>query len=513
MNVLTNFNSTLITTIERIVATVGSTLGPQGKNVILFNNEGDAFMTKDGVSVAKHLNSDNVIEKAIIQIIREASLKTAEEAGDGTTTSSILAGNIILNSIRQISRGKNPAILKKELLESLPVIINKLKELSTPIDVDYDTLKYIATTSANNDATIGNIIAEAFVYAGKEGLVTFDKTPLSTTYVEKLEGTQIDNGVINKDFITDKKKMQTVLENAKVLLIKGSVNNWKEMLPIAQAVKDTPTVVVAFDFSENTLRGIIRNNFQGFTNILPIRLTGYTANREDLLNDLSAITTASVCSVSNFENKFGTIHKVISTQTSTTFILDSVVPDSFYKRIEELKAQIEDSRKLGDSYVKSAEKRLAKFVGKIATIYVGGSTELEAKERYDRVEDAVCATKSALEEGICNGGATTFINIAAPFTDIESYSDGFNIILIALFSPFRKLCQNAGLEYKDYISGITNEIGYDFSNFKYVNMLEAGIIDPTKVIRNSIENAISVAALLINTDYIVDTINENSCTS
>lgn len=503
--------------VDKLANTVKVTLGPKGRNVVLFN-QGKAYLTKDGVSVAKKVSSDNCFEDAGIQIVREAALKTAELAGDGTTTSTILSQSLFSKGIEAIDFGINPSLLKSQMLACYSIICGLLKRDSEAISYSQDSLKYIATTSANNDEFIGKLVADAFCAAGEDGLVTFDMSPNGGTYIESIEGTQIDSGAYSQDFILDKKKLETRLDSAAILLVNGMINSFGEILTIVKetATNNKPLVIVAEDFGGNTLRKCLTNNYQGFTRILPIKLSGYVANRREVLNDLAAITGATIVTPSSHNDYptkcLGVVGKVISTALNTTFVRDEGLDESLLaKRVEELKGQIEYAHQNNPEAEPAARKKLAKFLGKASVIYVGGSTEVEAKERYDRVEDAVCAARAALEEGISTGGGMAFIKIqrellkASTYPDGSTYlSDGAKIVVDSLSAPFEQLCANAGLDSKEVISNITEDVGYDFSTCRYCKLKLAGIIDPTKVLRVALENAISVASMLLTTECIVE---------
>lgn len=501
--------------VNTLASAVKVTLGPKGKNVILFN-DGKAFLTKDGVSVAKKVSSDNAFRKAGIQILREAALKTAEEAGDGTTTSTILAQKMFLLGLTELSRGHPSSILKAGMLSCVEEVVKLLKEQTELIDVTHkDRLKYIATTSANNDSVIGDLVADAFTFAGKDGLVTFELSPSGNTYIDTLDGIQLDNGIYSKEFITNSKKFETAYDDARVLLFNSSINSFNEVVGILKQVAGAPIVVpiviFANDFGENAIRGFLRNNYQGTTKILPIKLTGFSGNRLETLKDLAAITggtilnsTSAVCTL----DKLGKVKKIISSVTKTTIIRAEDVNESYEERKKDLEGQIDYAKSISPESEELAKKKLARFLGKVATIYVGGSTEVEAKERYDRVEDAVCATRAALEEGISSGGGSTFINIQRTLRENFGYkpgvSEGFEVVLDSLSAPFEQLCANSGIKPEEILEGIGKTVGFNFENGEFAELKTIGVIDPTKVLRVALENAASVASMLLTTECIVE---------
>lgn len=521
--------------IELLCDSVKVTLGPKGKNVILFNGN-RAFLTKDGVSVAKKVSSNIPTVDAAIQILREASLKTAEAAGDGTTTSVILAKAFYTTGRELLKNGND----LNSLREAFSILISKTQELlKTPeyfenISSDkIEQLKYIATTSANNDSTIGEIVADAFAYAGSEGQVSFEICPINKTYISKEQGMYIQDGFASQDFITDRRRGVAEYNNAYVLLIDDTVRTFAEVVSCVRLVAklNKPLVIFATEFGDDALRGFVRNNFQGVTQILPIRITGYSGNRKDILQDIKAVTNAPIYSNSKgisvagyqvqmeseeevAEKLLGKVVKIISSVTDTTIIRnEALTEESLNKRADEIRGLIETTKIKDPGMSQYHQKRLARLLGKVAVIHVGGSTEVEAKERFDRVDDAVCATKASLEEGISSGGGVTYLKLLNAIqrefrkTDTPIYE-----LAQCLESPFDQLCENAGAS-KDFIvkniattkdeNGRYDDFGCNFRTSEFVKMKETGIVDPTKVIRVAIENAASVAMMLLTTETIV----------
>lgn len=507
--------------VDKLASAVKVTLGPKGKNVILFN-EGKAFLTKDGVSVAKKVSSDNSFERAGIQILREAALKTAEEAGDGTTTSTILAQRLFKLGLKELQDGHSSAKLKAGMLSCTEIVVNRLKEQTELISIDQmDRLRYIAATSANNDSTIGELVANAFTFAGKEGLVTFEMSTSGDTYINTLEGMQLDNGIYSKEFITNQKRFETVYEDARVLLFNGTINSFNEVVNIIKKVTNIPFVIFASDFGENAIRGFLRNNYQGNTRILPIKLTGFSGNRLETLEDLAAITGGTIFDSNTIKSeivctlsRMGIIKKIISSVTKTTIIRAEEASVAYEERKKDLIGQIEYAKSISPESEELAKKRLAKFLGKVATIYVGGNTEVEAKERYDRVEDAVCATRAALEEGISAGGGSVFINIQRELRNEyegPNSNAGFEIVVDSLSAPFEQLCINSGNRPEEILKGINDAIGFNFENNTFAELKAIGVIDPTKVLRVALENAVSAASMLLTTECIVEDGSSSYC--
>lgn len=490
--------------VDTLANAVKVTLGPKGKNAIL-TSQGQAYLTKDGVSVAKKVYSTNSVSNSAIQIVREAALKTAEEAGDGTTTSTILAQALFTRGLDFLANGGNIIQLRQEFTNLVNMV--KLELLSYAKTISYEDigqLAGIASTSANNDTFIGSLIAEAYSRCGKSGLVTFELSANGLTYIDEIGGTQIQQGLISSEFITDQKKMECSYENPAILLVNNSINSFNDIIGVVRVVakQNTPLVIIANEFSENTLRGILRNNYQGTTKILPIKLTGFAGGRNDFYLDLRAVTSAAVVSstrelaIAEPEKYLGRCERVVSNFTSTIFYRENQESILLNKRIEDLEGQKEATKVSNPEAVASIEKRIARLTGKIAVIYVGGKTEVEAKEKYDRVEDAVYATKAALEEGIVEGGGVTFLRIAREIADNNEFS-------AVLYEPFNQLCINSGIEPSNLYESITKDLGWDFFLNQQVALFKAGIIDPVKVLRVSLENAASIALMLLTTEVVI----------
>lgn len=497
--------------VDTLADTVKVTLGPKGRNVVLFNNEGKAYLTKDGISVAKHIHSNNPFEDAGIQIVREAAAKTAKTAGDGTTTSTILAQALLHNGIEALET-MNPAELKADMLNALDNIVEKIKQHAKPITFDFDTLKYIATTSANNDETVGQLVARGFIEAGENGIVLFEESQGDNTYINSIGGAKFEIGFLSTDFITDAKKQEVNYKDAKVALFNYSINSFDVIKPILQdAVKNDgyPVVLIAHDFSDVVIRKMLINQMQNDKiKILPIRVAGYTGHRKEVLEDIAAVVDTQVYypGVPVDISTLGECSQIISNVSNTTIVRsDSCGMEKLNERIDIIKGQIENETE--PFLIDNLNKRLAKLVGKISTIYVGGTTDVERKERYDRVEDAVCATSAALEEGIVPGGGLIYFNLYNEYSNCPL--PGFNVVYNSLIEPFNQLAYNAGLDdnqlnmIKSGIIALDFEKGFNFATDSYEDFLESGIIDPAKVTRVAIENAVSVASMLLTTEAIV----------
>ena len=476
-----------VNTLSNIVKT---TLGPKGMTVILHTPEGQAYTTKDGVSVARKIFDNNMMVDAGIQLVREATAKTAEVAGDGTTTSTILAQSLINHCMIKIATGTSALSLKKGMEKVLEDTVGLLKEkYSIPVGFDKKSLSDIATISANNDRELGELVADAFIKAGKDGLVLFDMSSSEKTYTESIEAQE---------------------HNVAVLLIDDMVKNLQELgqyvfnITINQHI---PVLLVAHDFSVGVLKEIIQNNVRNNAQVLPIKADGFGVGRTECLKDIAALTGATIydnTSNARYEG-LGACKKVIVSKFNTTIVqADSVNSEELKKRAEILKGRIEEETRDFDK--KKLKERLAKLIGKMSIIHVGGLTEAIAKEKYDRVEDAVYATRAAIEEGISLGGGVTYYNIYKELIANKNTAMpnivGYSIGLEALKAPFLQLCTNCDLDIQ-LDSAPEGCDGYNFLTDEWCNLREAGIIDPTKVLRVAFENAISVVSLMITTSGIV----------
>ena len=496
----------LLSGVNLLADNVKITLGPKGKNVILFNSEGKAYLTKDGISVAKQVGSKDVFEDAGIQIIREATAKTAKEVGDGTTTSTILSQALFNEGLKLLEK-HSLTELKEGVQQATAKIKDKIKEYSKEVTFDFDTLKYIATTSANNEENIGKLVAEGFMQAGENGIVLFEESQNNATYIESIKGSKFNLGYASVDFITDLKRQEANYKDAKILLLDYSLESFEVVTPVLQEVvkTNTPIVIFAHNFSESVMRKFIINqsripNF----NILPIRVIGYSENRTETIKDIASVTNGYV----HIQNEpiqvlgLGECDRIITSATDTIIIRSEKAIDSLLEsRIDYLLGRINNT--IDEAVLKQLNERLARLVGRVSTIYVGGVTDVERKERYDRVEDAVCATKAALEEGICEGGGFTYLKIANELYSPDN-SPVENLVYDAMTMPFKQLCINADLNEVDIISGMGDfNKGYNFYTDTYDNLFDCGIIDPAKVTRVALENAVSAVSMLLTTEAIV----------
>lgn len=493
--------------INTIADTVAVTLGPKGGNVLLYNNNGIAFSTKDGISVAKKIVSTDPIEEAAIHIMREASAKTADLAGDGTTTTLVLAKACYNKGMEMLEKGISLNSVRGVFERDTDRFTDALVGIfSKAVSFEESTIRYIATTSANNDEVVGNLVTKAFMKAGPNGSVKFDmeQTPLS--YIESFEGSRYDIGTIAKEFFTSLRKQEADYESCNVLCLNSDIKTIEDIKSAAVlSIKQSrPLVIFATAYAEKAMEQIFTNNVKAGARILPINVTGNSLNRKDVLNDIAVLTGTTVydCVPKNIDNlKLGYCNRVIASLFNT--LIAAEPNDNTKILIDNLKEMLDNEKDLGIK--KLIEKRISSLKGNLSIVHVGGTTDVEAKERYDRVEDAVCAVKASLEEGISEGGGFTFLKIAR-FLDIS----GGSVLKSVFEAPFRKLCENSGIEsskveafidsfYSDYLK--CNGINFLTDTESY--LYDTGIIDPTKVVRLSLQNAVSVALQLLSTKAIV----------
>ena len=491
----------LVSGVNLLADAVKVTLGPKGKNVILFNGEGNAYITKDGISVAKHVYSDDPFVNAGIQLIRAAASKTAEKAGDSTTTSTVLAQALINKGLALIEQGYPYPTIKYDLERSQQIIKAWLMEHTVPIENETDIYN-VAKTSTNNDTQLSKLITEAFLKVGKDGLVMFEQSESPETYIESVEGMQFNTGMFNNTFVTDKRKQLAEYDNCAILLFRNTVKNLDDVKIALQHCMLTkqPVAIIADDFSEKAIQQLYINYARSKCLIVPIKVPGFADARYEYYKDIAAVTGATIFTNNINVQGLGVVNKLITTISNTTLIYNNDITDKecFKNRVEELQGAIETTPE--PALIPQLKKQLSRLLGKIAIIKVGGITEIEMRERYDRVEDAVCAIYAALEMGICAGGGMAFYHIW------KQHKNENNFVFELLQQPLKQLCMNSGLEYDKVVTNFTNDVdyGFDFANIKYCNMLEAGIVDPTKALVEAVTNAISIANMLISTECIVN---------
>ena len=503
--------------VKALAKAVKITLGPKGLNVILERSYGAPHITKDGVTVAKEIELEDRHENMGAQMVKEVASKTADKAGDGTTTATVLAEAIFTEGLRNIAAGANPMELKRGIEKAVKAVVIHLKDLSKPVK-DKKEIAQVATISANNDPEIGNIIADAMERAGKEGTITVEEAKGFETTLEVVEGMSFDRGYLSAYFVTDPEKQECVFENAYVLLCEKKITNIKEMLPVLQAVSESgrPLVIIAEDIEGEALATLVINRIRGGLKVCAIKSPGFGDRRKAMLEDLAILTNGQVISEElgmsleeTTVEHLGSVKKIIINKENTTIIEGHGQKDAIASRVKQIKAQIEESS--SDYDVEKLRERLAKLAGGVAVISVGAATEIEMKEKKDRVEDAQHATAAAYEEGILPGGGTALVWCIHKAEEIAEelkgdQKTGAMIIAKSISYPLRQIALNAGEEgaiiLKEVLSREFN-YGYDALKNEFTNMIEAGILDPTKVVRSALEYASSVAGMLLTTEATV----------
>jgi chaperonin GroEL len=500
--------------INTLADAVTSTLGPNGRNV-LYVKDGQVLSTKDGVSVAKSIISlEDPIEELGVQLVKQAAIKTADGAGDGTTTSTLLAQEMVKNGLSSLNQGANAVTIKRDIDKAVKEVVTTLrKSISEDISSE-DQLKQVATISANNDPEVGQLIATAMEKVGREGVVYIEEAKSEDTYLETVEGMQFDRGYKSHFFVTDNNTMTCTLENPYILIADKRFQSIKELLPILEGIgaQSRPLFIIAEDIDGEALATLIVNKMRGTIKVCAVKAPDFGDRRKLILDDIAILTGGQVFStdkgmkLDKFSwDWFGQARLVTVTKDQTTIVDGKGQSEGIKTRIEELQQQIEKAKTPFEK--EKLQERLAKFVGGVAIIHVGGNTETEIKEKKDRVDDALQATKAAIEEGIVPGGGAALIYAREAITNRETI--GGKIVYKACSSPFMKILTNAGYE-KEAAFGLINNFdptntwtGYNLETEAFVNMKEAGIIDPTKVTRTAIENAASVAGTILLTECTV----------
>jgi len=509
--------------VEKLAKAVKVTLGPAGRNVILEKKFGIPVITKDGVTVAKEIDLKDPYENVGAQLVREVASKTADVAGDGTTTATVLAEAIFREGLRMIATGANPVEVKRGIDKAVEVVVEELKKLSKQVS-DSREIEQVATISANNDPEIGKKIAEAMDKVGKDGVITIEEGKSTETYVEVVNGYQFDRGYLSPYFVTNPDKMEAVLEDPYILITDKKLSSIRELLPVLERVLQTgkPLLIIAEDVEGEALATLVVNKLRGVLQVAAVKAPGYGERRKEMLRDIAILTGGVVISEETgmkLENArledLGRAKKVIVDKENTTIIEGAGKKEEIEGRIKQIKEQIKETK--SDYDREKLQERLAKLSGGVAVIYVGAATEAEMKERKLRIEDAVHATKAAVEEGIVPGGGVAYLRAVAKLEELENQETnpdrklGIKIVRRALHEPARLIAENAGYEGNLIVEEIKKRggnIGFDALRGQFVDMFEAGIIDPTKVVRTAIQNAASVASLLLTTEAVVVEVKE-----
>ena len=502
--------------VDILANAVKVTLGPKGRNVILDKKFGAPTVTKDGVSVAKEIELKDPVENMGAQLVKEVASKTADDAGDGTTTATVLAQAIFNTGIKNVAAGANPMDLKRGIDKAVQEVVKNLQSQSKDIK-DSSEISQVATVSANNDHEIGKMIADAMDKVGKDGVITVEEAKGTETEVKTVEGMQFDRGYLSPYFVTNSDKMEAELENPYILIYDKKISAMKELLPVLEAVSQTgkPLLIIAEDIEGEALATIVVNKIRGALKVAAVKAPGFGDRRKAMLEDIAILTGGTVISEergykleSATIDYLGTAEKVNIDKDNTTVVSGAGKKDDIVARVNQLKKQIDTTTSEYDK--EKLQERLAKLSGGVAILYVGAATEVEMKEKKDRVDDALHATRAAVQEGIVAGGGTAFLRSVSSLDKLDLENDDQNtgvlIVKTALESPIRTIVENSGGEGSVIIQKIKEgkgDFGYNAAIDKFESMFKAGIIDPTKVSRLALENAASIAGLLITTECVV----------
>jgi len=517
--------------VDKLAEAVTATLGPSGRNVIIEQDQGNPISTKDGVTVAKAIELKDKVENLGAQIVKQAAIKTADQAGDGTTTSTLLAQAILSEGIDKMQTGTNAVDIKRGIDAAVKEVVTYLSKESKDI-TDEEQLKQVATISANNDTEVGELISTAMDKVGRDGVVTIEESRTGETYLETVEGMQFSRGYKSPYFVTDNSSMQAVLQSPLVLITDKKLNQVKELLPILEAcsTQNKNLLIIADDIGGEALSTLVVNKMRGNLGVVAVNAPEFGDRKKAVLEDIAVLTGGTVVSsergmkLEKFNSDwFGEAKKVTVSKDSTTIIDAKGSEESITNRVEEIKNQIDESKSPYE--IETLQDRLARFIGGVAIVFVGGHTEVELKEKKDRVDDALHATKAALEEGILPGGGIALLNAAMMLVDsmgaiTAEHQTGYEIVISAIEQPFFKILANAGFT-PDHIGEIELRIkeegdfwsGYNPREEQYVNMFGSGIIDPTKVTRLALENASSVASTMLITEAVISNRKEKEKTN
>ncbi|MFC1508772.1 chaperonin GroEL [Candidatus Omnitrophota bacterium] len=506
--------------VDQLAEAVKVTLGPKGRNVVLDKKFGSPTITKDGVSVAKEIELKEPYENMGAQLVKEVAEKTSDVAGDGTTTATILAQAIFRQGLKNVTAGSNPTALKRGIEKAVEKVVEYLKKISKPIK-DKKEIAQVASIASNNDAAIGELIAEAMEKVGKDGVITVEEAKSMTTSLDVVEGMQFDQGYLSPYFVTDAERMKAAIDNPYILIHEKKISAMKDMLPLLEKIARSgkPLVIIAEDIEGEALATLVVNKLRGTLNCCAIKAPGYGDRRKAMLEDIAILTGGKAITEdlgvkleSTTLDDLGTAKRVTVSKDETTIVEGAGKNSDINARITQIKRQIEDSD--SDYDKEKLQERLAKLAGGVAVINVGAATETEMKEKKARVEDALHATRAAVEEGIVPGGGVALLRSIAKLDELKLTGDekiGVNIIKRALEEPIRQIVKNAGLEDSVVVDKVKNEkqnVGFDAEKNEYIDMIASGIIDPTKVSRTALENAASVAALLLMTEALISDIPE-----
>lgn len=507
--------------VDKLAEAVKVTLGPKGRNVVLDKKFGAPTITKDGVTVAKEIELEDAYENMGAQMVKEVASKTSDVAGDGTTTATILAQSIYREGLKNVAAGHNPMALKRGIEKAVAAVVGAIQELSKEVS-EKTEIAQVAAISANNDSAIGDLIADAMDKVGKDGVITVEEAKSLDTTLDVVEGMQFDRGYLSPYFVTDTDRMEAVLEDVAILIHEKKISSLKDLVPVLErtAQQGKPLLIIAEDVEGEALATVVVNKIRGSLRCAAVKAPGYGDRRKAMLEDIAVLTNGRVISEDlgiNLENitlsDLGSAKRIVIDKDNTTVVEGEGSTEAIQGRIDQIRRQIEDTT--SDYDREKLQERLAKLAGGVAVINVGAATEVEMKEKKARVEDAMHATRAAVEEGVVVGGGVALVRSQAALAALELSDDteavGVSIVTRALEDPLRQIAKNAGQEDSVIIAKVKEEggnTGYDAREERFIDMFEAGIPDPTKVVRVALQNAASIAALMITTETLIAEIPE-----
>ena len=503
--------------VDQLADAVKVTLGPKGRNVVIEKKFGAPHITKDGVSVAKEIELSDPHENLGAQMVKEVASKTGDNAGDGTTTATVLAQAIVNVGVKNVTAGANPMDLKRGIDKAVAKVVESIKAQSLSVDSSNEKIEQVATISANNDNVIGKLIAEAMQKVGKEGVITVEEAKGTETTVEVVEGMQFDRGYLSPYFVTNTEKMEAELESPFILIYDKKISTMKDMLPVLEATAQTgrPLLIIAEDVDSEALATLVVNRLRGSLKVCAVKAPGFGDRRKEMLQDIAVLTGGVVVSEelgykleTTTIDMLGKAEKIVVSKDNTTIVNGRGEKEAIAERAAQIKSQIAATK--SDYDREKLQERLAKIAGGVAVLYVGAATEVEMKEKKDRVEDALCATRAAVEEGIVPGGGVAYIRAIEALDGLKGDNDdettGIDIVRRAIEEPMRQIVYNGGKEGAVIVQKVKEgkaDFGYNARTDKYENLFESGVIDPAKVTRVALENAASIAGMFLTTECIL----------
>jgi len=503
--------------VDELANAVKVTLGPKGRNVIIAKKFGAPHITKDGVTVAKEIELEDAFENMGAQMVKEVASKTGDNAGDGTTTATVLAQSIISVGLKNVAAGANPMDLKRGIDKAVAKVVESIKAQSKEVGDDYNKIEQVATVSANNDSEIGKLIADAMAKVKKEGVITVEEAKGTDTTVDVVEGMQFDRGYLSPYFVTDTEKMEAVLEKPYILIHDKKISSLKDILPILEAVVQgsRPLLIIAEDVDSEALTSLVVNRLRAGLKVCAVKAPGFGDRRKEMLQDIATLTGGAVISEEQglkletaTLDMLGTADTVTINKDNTTIVNGAGNKDAIKQRVAQIKAQIETTTSQYDK--EKLQERLAKLAGGVAVLYIGAPSEVEMKEKKDRVDDALSATRAAVEEGIVPGGGVAYLRAIKALEGLKGANDdettGIEIVKRAIEEPLRQIVANAGKEGAVIVQKVMegkDDFGYNARTDKYENMFASGVIDPAKVTRVALENAASIAGMMLTTECVI----------